>query len=255
MQFPSFSLEGKIALVTGGSGGLGSAGALAFANAGADIAVAARRAEKCEHVAEAIRAMGRRALAVTVDVTKKSSVVAMVEQVLKEFGRIDILFNNAGVTSPKSVAAIEEADWHRIMDVSATGTFLCSQAVAPHMIASGGGRIINMGSILSGLGMANRAPYCAAKAAVANLTRAMAAEFGGHGVTVNAIAPTVIVTDLNRELIKTQPELYKAVLDRIPVGRLGEADDILGALVFLASPAAAFVNGQILHVDGGHTAT
>jgi 2-deoxy-D-gluconate 3-dehydrogenase len=255
VEFPSFSLAGKVALVTGGSGGLGLAGALALANAGADIAVAARRAEKCEDVAETVRAMGRHAVAVTVDVTDKSSVVAMVERVLRDFGRIDILFNNAGVTAPKSIAAVDEAEWHRVMDVSATGTFLCSQAVAPRMIAAGGGRIINMGSILSGLGMANRAPYCAAKAAVANLTRAMAAELGRHGVTVNAIAPTVIVTDLNRELIKTQPELYRAVLDRIPIGRLGEPDDILGALVFLASPAAAYVNGLILHIDGGYTAT
>ena len=254
MQFPNFRLDGKVALVTGGSGGLGSAGALAFAHAGADIAVAARSVDKCEQVAAEIRALGRRALAVAVDVTEKASVDAMTGRVLGEFGRLDILFNNAGVTSPKSIAALDAADWHRVMDVSATGTFLCSQAAAPHMIAAGGGRIINMGSILSELGMASRAPYCAAKAAVANLTRAMAAELGRHGVTVNAVAPTVIVTDLNRELVRTQPQLYDQVVRRTPLGRLSELEDLVGALVFLASPASAFITGQVLYVDGGYTA-
>lgn len=141
------------------------------------------------------------------------------------------------------------------MDVTARGAFLCGRAVAPLMIRQSGGRIINMGSILSGHGIANRAAYCAAKAAIANLSRAMAVKLGPHGITVNTVAPTVIVTDLNRHLVAKQPEVYGKILDRMPPGRFGRPEDLAGALVFLASPASAFITGQILHVDGGFDAT
>ncbi|MGE0715914.1 MAG: SDR family NAD(P)-dependent oxidoreductase [Alphaproteobacteria bacterium] len=255
MAFPSFRLDGRVALVTGGNGGLGSLGCRAFAEAGADVIVASRDAERCEKVAGEVRSMGRRALAVSVDVTRRQSVEAMAARALDAFGRVDILFNNAGVISPKTMLDLEEDDWHRVMDVSATGSWLCSRALVPQMIARGEGRIINMGSILSSHGIANRTPYCAAKAAVANLTRAMAVELGPKGINVNAVAPTVIVTDLNRDLVDKQPQVYGTVLARMPLGRLGQPEDLAGALVFLASPASAFITGQILHVDGGFTAT
>ncbi|MCC7273768.1 MAG: glucose 1-dehydrogenase [Alphaproteobacteria bacterium] len=255
MPFPSFRLDGQVALVTGGNGGLGSLGCRAFAEAGADVVVAAPDAARCEVVAQEVRAMGRRALAVAVDVTKRVSVDAMTARVLDAFGRVDILFNNAGVISPKTMIDLDDADWHHVMDVSATGTWQCCRALAPQMIARKAGRIINMGSILSSHGIANRAPYCAAKAAVANLTRAMAVELGPHGINVNAVAPTVIVTDLNRHLVDHQPQVYGTVLARMPLGRLGQPEDLAGALVFLASPASAFITGQILHVDGGFGAT
>ena len=255
MDFPSFRLDGQVALVTGGSGGLGSLAARAFAAAGADVIAAARAHARCEAVAEEVRATGRRAMALSVDVTQRSSVEGMVAKALDAFGRVDILFNNAGVITPAAVTDLEEEDWHRVMDVSATGTWLCSRALAPQMIERGAGRIINMASILASRGIPNRAPYCAAKAAVANLTRAMAVELGPKGVNVNAVAPTVIVTDLNRHLIEKQPQVYGTVLARMPLGRLGQPEDLAGALVFLAAPASAFVTGQILHVDGGFTAT
>jgi NAD(P)-dependent dehydrogenase (short-subunit alcohol dehydrogenase family) len=204
-------------------------------------------------VAEQIRLMGRRALAVSVDVTDAGSTQALA-QAAEDFGPVSILFNNAGVISPKSLGDTSAEEWRRTLDVSATGTFLCSQAVAPAMTRRGRGAIINMGSILSSVGMANRVAYATAKTAVVSITRCLAVELGPAGVRVNAIAPTVIVTDLNRKLTETQPELYRRVLERMPLGRLGQTDDVTGALVFLASPAASFITGQTLYVDGGFTA-
>jgi NAD(P)-dependent dehydrogenase (short-subunit alcohol dehydrogenase family) len=253
-EFPALRLDGKVAIVTGGGGGLGSLAARAFAAAGADVAVVGRTAEKLRAVEDAIRGAGRRAAAIVADVTRSADVNRMVEQAVGAFGRVDILLNNAGVTSPKTVVELTDDDWHRIMDTSATGAFYCSRAVAPVMMRQREGCIISVGSILSARGMAQRTAYSAAKAAVMNLTRALALELGPHGIRVNAIAPTVIITDLNRELVRTQPELYQAVLDRTPLGRLGAPEDIAGALVFLASPAARFITGQTLFVDGGYTA-
>lgn len=255
MTFPSFRLDGQVALVTGGNRGLGALGARAFAAAGADVVIAARDLALSERVAEEVRATGRRALAVPADVADRASVEAMAARALEAFGRVDILFNNAGVIASKTAIDLEEDDWHHVMDVSAKGTWLCCKALAPQMLARGSGRIINMASILASHGIANRAPYCAAKAAVANLTRALAIEFGPKGVNVNAVAPTVFVTDLNRHLIEKQPQVYGTVLARMPLGRLGQPEDLAGALVFLASPASAFITGQILHIDGGFTAT
>lgn len=255
MSFPSFRLDGQVALVTGGNRGLGALGVRAFAEAGADVVIAARDLALSERVAEEIRGTGRRALAVAADVSDRGSVEAMAKAALDAFGRVDILFNNAGVMSPKTAIELEEQDWHAVMDTSATGTWLCCQALAPQMLARGSGRIINMASILADRGIPNRAPYCAAKAAVANLTRALAVEFGPKGVNVNAVAPTVFVTDLNRHLIEQQPQVYGTVKARMPLGRLGQPEDLAGALVFLASPASAFITGHILHVDGGFSAT
>ena len=254
MAFPSLRLDGQVAIVTGGGGGLGTLAALAFAEAGADVVVAARTLARCEVTAAKVRALGRRALALGVDVTDSGEVHAMVARVEADFGRIDILFNNAGITSPKTLQDTSEEEWLHVVDVNIRGTFLCSKAVAPVMAARRSGRIINMGSILSKVGMANRSAYVTSKAAIAHFTQALAFELGPLGITVNALGPTVIVTDLNRELVRTQPQLYDAVLKRTPLGRLGEPEDIAGALVFLASPAAAFITGQTLYVDGGYTA-
>jgi len=253
--FPSLRLDGKVAIVTGGGGGLGSLAARAFAAAGADVVLVGRTAEKLRAAEEAVRGAGRRAAAIVADVTRSAEVNCMVEQAVGAFGRVDILLNNAGVTSPKTALELTDDDWHRIMDTSATGTFYCARAVAPVMMRQREGCIISVGSILSARGMAKRTAYSAAKAAVMNLTRALALELGPHGIRVNAIAPTVIVTDLNRELVRTQPQFYQAVLDRTPLGRLGEPEDIAGALVFLASPAARFITGQTLFIDGGYTAS
>lgn len=254
MSFPSMRLDGQVAIVTGGGTGLGRAGALAFAAAGADVAIAARHLERCEAVAAEIRATGRRAIAVPTDIVKAADCQALAERVTAELGRIDILFNNAGITSAKPFLELPEDEWRRIIDVNLNGTYLCTRAVAPQMVAQKSGRIINMGSVLSVRAAGNRSAYSASKAAVANLTRALAIELGPHGITVNAIGPTVIVTDLNRDLIQKQPQFYNEFLKRVPMGRFGQPEDIAGALVFLASPAASLVTGQILCIDGGYTA-
>jgi NAD(P)-dependent dehydrogenase (short-subunit alcohol dehydrogenase family) len=254
MTMPTWRLDGKVAIVTGGGGALGTLAACAFAEAGADIVVAARRVHTCEATAEKVRALGRKAIAVAVDITHSAQVHAMVDATLQAFGHIDILFNNAGVTSPHAMLDSSEEEWLRVIDTNIKGTFLCTRAVAPVMKEQGSGTIINMGSILSQAGMANRSAYAVSKAGIASFTKSMAFELGPFGITVNALGPTVIVTDLNRELVKTQPHLYDAVVKRTPAGRLGEPEDIAGALVFLASPAARFVTGQTLYVDGGYTA-
>jgi len=251
---PSLRLDGQVAIVTGGGGGLGTLGACAFAEAGADVVVVARNLAKCEATAAQVRARGRRALALSVDVTDAAQVARMAEATLAEFGRIDILFNCAGITSPLAFDAGEVDTWWNVVDTNLKGTVLCTRAVLPQMKAQRHGRIINMGSILSKVGIANRSAYTASKAAIAHLGQTLAFELGPHGITVNAIGPNVTVTDLNRDLIKQQPELYGPLLKRIPLGRLGEPGDLAGALVFLASPAADFITGQTLYIDGGYTA-
>jgi NAD(P)-dependent dehydrogenase (short-subunit alcohol dehydrogenase family) len=249
-----FGLDGQVAVVTGGGGGIGSAGAVALAEAGADIAIVGRNRTKLEATAAAVEKAGRRALVVEASVTDEAAVAAARDAVMDAFGRVDILFNNAGVTSPKLLTDMPAAEWNAILEVNLTGAFLCSRAFAQPMMAQRHGRIVNMGSILSGRGMANRTAYCASKAGLANFGAALAFELGPHGITVNTIGATVIVTDLNRDLIRTQPQLYDKVLSRSALGRLGEVGDVTGALVFLASPAAGFVTGQTLYVDGGYTA-
>lgn len=251
---PSMRVDGQIAIVTGGGGGLGTLAACALAEAGADVVVAARSLEKCEATAQRVRALGRRALALSVDVTDPAQVDAMVAQTLAEFGQIDILLNNAGITSPHPFGEGSDEEWLRVIDVNIKGTYFCTRAVVPHMKARRSGRIINMGSILSKVGFANRSAYTASKSGIAHLGQSLAIELGPFGITVNTIGPNVTVTDLNREMIKKQPELYDPLLRRIPLGRLGQPGDIAGALVFLASPAAAFITGQTLYVDGGYTA-
>lgn len=253
-DLPSMRLDGMVALVTGASGGLGSLAARAFAAAGADVVVAGRSQSKCDATTQSVQASGRRALSVVADITDGAQVKTLTDTALKKFGRIDILFNNAGITSPKSFLESSEEEWLKVLDVNVRGTFLCTRAIAAVMCKQKFGRIINMGSILSKAAMANRSAYIASKAAIAHLTQALAFEFGPFGITVNAVGPTVIETDLNRDLIKTQPQLYEGVLKRTPLGRLGHPEDLAGALVFLASPAASFITGQTIYVDGGYTA-
>lgn len=254
MKADRFRLDGRVAVVTGGGGGIGAAGAAALAAAGADIALIGRNRVKLDAAARGVEAAGRRALVVEAEITDQAAVAAARDAVLAAFGQVDILFNNAGITSPKTLDVLEPDEWRRILEVNVTGAYLTSRAFAPDMQRRGYGRIINMGSILSGRGMATRTAYCASKAALANFGAALAFEVGAQGVTVNTIGATVIVTDLNRELVQTQPELYDGVVRRTALGRLGALDDVTGPLVFLASPAAGFITGQIIYVDGGYTA-
>lgn len=249
-----FSLEGQTAVVTGASGGIGAAGAAALAQAGANVALVGRNRAKLETAARAVEGAGRKSLIVEADVTDEAAVQGLVATVTKTFGGVDILFNNAGITTGKTMLDLPPDEWEKIVNVNLTGGYLCCRAFAPGMIARKRGSIINMGSVLSGRGMALRTVYCATKAGLANFGAALAFELGPHGITVNTIGATVIVTDLNRDLIKSQPQLYEKVLGRIALGRFGDVEDVAGTLVFLASPAARFITGQTIYVDGGYTA-
>ena len=254
MSTPKFSLEGQVAIVTGAASGLGAAGAAALAAAGANVVAAGLQPEKLVSVAaELERNTGRRMLAVPTDVVAPKATEALAAAAIDAFGRIDILFNSAGIIAGHAAAAYPPDDWARLFEVNVTGTFNAIKAVLPDMTARRSGRIINMASVLAHFGAPNRSGYSATKGAVLQLTRSLAVELGPSGITVNALGPTAIATDLNRELMRSQPQLYDGLLARTPLGRHGTADDVTGPLVFLASPAAAFVTGQILYVDGGYT--
>lgn len=254
MSTPNFSLEGQVAIVTGAASGLGAAGAAALAAAGANVVVAGLQPDRLASVAADIeKTTGRRALAVPTDVTDASAAEAMAEAALYTFGRIDILFNSAGIIAGHAAADYPAADWARLFEVNVTGTFNAIKTVLPDMTERRSGRIINMASVLAHFGAPNRSGYSATKGAVLQLTRSLAVELGASGITVNALGPTAIATDLNRDLMRSQPQLYAGLLARTPLGRHGTPDDLAGPLVFLASPASAFVTGQILYVDGGYT--
>lgn len=248
-----FSVDDKVALVTGGSRGLGRGIALALAAAGAHVSPASRTEADVEAVAEEIRVLGRRSLPLSVDITKESQVKAMVKKMVDEFGRIDILVNSAGIVSLKPTTEFPVDEWQAIMDVNLRGTFLCCQQVGKVMLAQGKGKIINMSSVRGHQGRANDPAYPASKGAVNLLTKSLAIEWAQKGITVNAIGPTFIRTDLNAFLLD-DPATRDWVLSRIPMGRVGQIWDLFGLALFLASPASDFITGQTIYLDGGWTA-
>ena len=249
-----FRLDGKVALITGGGQGLGKTMATALAQVGADVALAGRTVARCEETAAAIvKATGRRCVGVQADVTVAADVERMVAQVEQEVGPIDILVNNAGNNIRGTVDQLSEQDWDSVLDTNLKGTFLCSRLVGPKMVSRGWGRVINLGSILSVIALPGRAPYASAKAGVLNLSRVLALEWAGKGVTVNAICPGPFGTEMNRALLD-DPVKYQEFIKQIPMGRWGELDELEGAVVFLASDASSFVTGSALFVDGGWTA-
>ena len=248
-----FDLTGKVALVTGGAGGIGRAQALGLADAGADVAVASRKLDHLEKVAEEIRAKGRKSLAVSVDVADEKSVANMVSTVLKEFPRIDILVNAAGISIRKPADSFPIDEWQQVMDVNTRGTFLCCQAVGRGMIKQKSGKIINLSSVRGRYGLpADYAAYCPSKGAVDTLTRTLACEWAKYNVLVNAVAPTVVETDLTRPAL-ANPDFAKQMMSRIPLGKWAMPEDIVGATVFFASKASDFITGQVLYIDGGVT--
>ena len=248
-----FDLTGKVAVVAGGAGGIGSTLALGLADYGADVIVASRKLEHLEKVAEEIRAKGRKALAVTVDVTQEQSVVDMVERILKVFPRIDILVNAAGLAIRKPADSFPIDEWQQVMDINTRGTFLCCQVVGRVMIKQRSGKIVNLSSVRGRYGLpADYAAYCASKGAVDTLTRTLACEWAKYNVLVNAVAPTVVETDLTRPAL-ADPEYAQRMKSRIPLGRWATTEDIVGPAVFLASKASDFVTGQIVYIDGGVT--
>jgi 2-dehydro-3-deoxy-D-gluconate 5-dehydrogenase len=252
MNLPDFSLVGKTALVTGASGGLGQGFAVALAAAGADLIITElpSKLESCLATLEMVRAHGRNAKAIGLDVQD----VAQCRAAALEAGAVDILVNNAGVNRVQWAEDVTEENWDLVLNTNLKGAFFLTQAVGKQMIAHGqGGRIINIASQNGLIGYYQRAAYCSAKAGLINQTRVLALEWAKHNITVNAIAPTFVVTPLTEQTF-SQPEIKKDLESRIPMGRIGTVSDMLGACVFLASGAAGFITGHTLTVDGGWTA-
>ena len=255
LSFPSMRLDRKVAVVTGGGSGLGKAIALGLAHAGADTIVTElpRRMTHARTTASLVREAGGMGVPLSLDVTSLNSIQRMVTKVIDQFGRIDILVNNAGINIAKNALDVTERDWDKILDVNLKGVFFCSQAIGREMVKRRSGKIINIASQNGIIGYYQRAAYCSSKAGVVNLTRVLAIEWAPYHINVNAIGPTFILTPLTEKLFENR-KFSKEVLRRIPLGRLGRPEDVVGAAVFLASPAADMVTGHTLLVDGGWTA-
>ncbi|HMO58110.1 MAG TPA: SDR family oxidoreductase [Roseiflexaceae bacterium] len=249
-----FRLDGKVALITGAAGGLGEVFAHALAAAGADVALVGRREAPLQAVAQAISsASGQRAVALAADVTDPQQVEQLVAAADAALGKIDILVNSAGVNIRKPTVEYPLEDWQHVLQINLTGPFLCARAVAPQMLARGWGRVINISSMLGQVGLAERPSYTAAKGGLINLTRTLALEWAASGVTVNTLAPGPFMTELNRPLLNN-PAAYQAFVDRIPLGRWGDPQELAGPILFLASEASSFMTGAVLTIDGGWTA-
>ena len=249
-----FDLTGRTALITGSSAGIGLALAGGLAGAGARIVLNGRDAAKLEQAAEKLRSAGASVATAAFDVTDGSAVTQAIARVEAEVGAIDILVNNAGMQRRAPLEQFEEAHWHELMKTNVDSVFLVGQAVARHMIARKRGKIINVCSVQSELGRPNIAPYTASKGAVKMLTKGMAIDWGPHGIQVNGLGPGYFKTELNQALVDN-PEFSAWLINRTPLRRWGDVEDLVGAAVFLASDASRFVNGHILYVDGGVTAT
>jgi NAD(P)-dependent dehydrogenase (short-subunit alcohol dehydrogenase family) len=249
-----FDLKGNVAVVTGGSRGLGREMATALAEAGADVVIGSRNEAEITEAAKLIsNATGRRIIGCTLDVTDRSSVESLVARTIDEFGRIDVLVNNAGTNIRSPVTEITDEDWNQIQQVNVTGVFYCCRAVSKHMVKAGYGRIINIGSALSLVGLEERFSYTASKGAVVQMTRTLAVELAQMGVTVNCICPGPFATEINRPVVEN-PEATARLLSHVPMKRWGQLEEIKAPVVFLASRAAGYVSGAVLSVDGGWTA-
>jgi len=236
--------------VTGGGRGLGRSFALALAGAGADVVVVARRAADLAETVAAVKAAGRRAVAVPGDVADEATAPHAVEAALREFGRLDILVNNAGTYTMGDLETTSLEDWRRVLDVNLVGTFLFCKAAGPTFKAQRRGKVVNISSVLGRLGVAGASAYCAAKGGVILFTRALGVEWAPHGIGVNAIAPGLFDTDMSRVVFENE-DFYRTVLTGIPRGRHGKPEDLDGTLLYLCSSASDHMIGQVLHVDGG----
>jgi 2-deoxy-D-gluconate 3-dehydrogenase len=249
-----FDLAGKVAIVTGGNGGIGLGMAKGLAGAGAAVVVAGRDAAKGKAAVEALSASGATASFAAVDVTDAASCRALVERTTRQLGRLDILINNAGINIRKSPESYSAEEWHRILDINLTGAFLCSQAAYPALRRAGAGKIVNIGSMMSLFGAAFAVPYAASKGGLLQMTKALATAWAKDNIQVNAVLPGWIDTDLTRKTRREIEGFHQRIQARTPAGRWGEPDDLAGVAIFLSAPASDFVTGAAITVDGGYAA-
>lgn len=254
MKGQLFSLEGKVAVVTGGTSGIGRALSLGLADAGAHVVASARREQLVDSTALEIEARGRKTLCMASDVSDRASLEKLHTAVMKEFGKVDILVNCAGIIKRAPTLDFDEAEWSNILNVNLTGTLRACQVFGRSMLERGYGRIVNIASLNSFVALNEVAAYAASKAGVASLTRSLAVEWSKKGITVNAVAPGVFRTDLNVQLLDSTPR-GQELLMRTPMGRFGKTEELVGAVLYLASDSASFVTGQVLVVDGGFLAS
>jgi 2-dehydro-3-deoxy-D-gluconate 5-dehydrogenase len=248
-----FDLKGRVAIVTGGNGGIGLGMARGLASAGAGVVVVGRNAEKSHAAVRELGKLGAEAIAVTADVTDEATVERMVQAARDRFGRVDILINNAGTNIRKSLHEYSLDEWHRVMNTNLTSAFLCSRAVYPGMKAAGGGKVINIGSMMSIFGASFSPAYGASKGGIVQLTKSAAIAWAPDNIQVNAVLPGWIDTELTQGARREVPWLHESVLKRTPARRWGSIDDMAGVAVFLASPASDFVTGTFIPVDGGYS--
>jgi NAD(P)-dependent dehydrogenase (short-subunit alcohol dehydrogenase family) len=248
-----FDLSGKVAIVTGGNQGIGFGIAKGLASAGAMVVIANRRAAEGQNAAESLKKEGLNAVAIPTDVSRTSSVTSLVSKVVSDFGKIDILVNNAAVIVRKPIEDFTEEEWDQIMNTNLRGLFLCCQLVGREMIKKKKGKIINISSVLSQIVQPGRSVYAVAKAGVSHLTRALALEWGKYNISVNAIGPGLTITPLNKKYFEENPKDLKNIVASLPKGREAYPQDYAGAAIFLASDASDYMTGQTLLVDGGMT--
>ena len=252
MAFSGFDLTGKVMMIVGAGRGIGRSVAICSAEAGADLILTSRTREELDSAAEEIRKLGRKAAPVVFDVSKVADVRRGFAEAIAAFGKLDVVVNNAGTNVPKMSLDVTEEDWDLILDTNLKGLFFCCQEAGRHMVERKQGKVINISSQMGVVGGPKRAPYCASKGGVCQLTKALAIEWAPYSVTVNAVAPTFIRTPLAEVFLKDEA-FRKDVISRIPLGHIGEPEDVAGAVIYLASNAANLVTGHTLCVDGGWT--
>ena len=249
-----FDLTGKKAVVTGAGRGIGKAVALGLANAGADLGLVSRSESELNEVAEIVRALGRRAVVAASDLTETPGIAPLVDRLARDLGGIDILVNNAGTNIPQDSVAVTEAAWDTVIDINLKAAFFMAQAVGNTMIDQGrGGRIINMTSQTGSVALIKRAAYCASKAGLNLVTKVLAMEWGPHQILVNAVAPTFVETEMTKDML-ADPQFREYAMAKNVLNRFGTTDDVAGAVIYLASPAASLITGHVLMVDAGWTA-